>query len=210
MATRVYDAIDKTIDGLKLEEFNNAAEQLAESFDSEYSYSKGRYVIYNNAIYQKITEPTALNKLTQPYDLQITYGNSYSEYGITWVINSDGSIVIDGTAEDDCAILLESKYFEEGEYYTLSGCPPGGSTSTYYLAIVFNNYAPIEDTGSGETFIMNEEQARIYCIIKSGTTLNNKVFYPQLELGQTKSSYSQPNKLNEEFIPSHWRLIKHL
>ena len=54
MATRTYYAINKTIDGLKLEEFDEAIEQLAKPFNSEEIYHTGRYVIYNNCIYQKI------------------------------------------------------------------------------------------------------------------------------------------------------------
>lgn len=210
MATKVYDVIDKTIDGLKLEEFNEAMEQLIEPFNSEEIYSKGRYVIYNNAIYQKITDPIIVNQLTQPYDIQITDGNSFTKFGITCTINSDGSIKVKGTATEDCILVLTNRYFQEGEYYTLSGCPIGGSTSKYYMVVSFANYAPIEDTGNGAEVIMTEEQATVACVITSGTTVNNKSFYPQLELGQTKHDYNPPGKANEEFIESHWRLIKEL
>ena len=53
MATRTYNAIDKTIDGLKLEEFDEEAEQLAQPFNNQEVYDIGRYVVYDDCIYQK-------------------------------------------------------------------------------------------------------------------------------------------------------------
>ena len=41
MAERTYQAISKTIDGLQLEEFDDAIYQLAEPFDNNKVYSVG-------------------------------------------------------------------------------------------------------------------------------------------------------------------------
>ena len=119
MATRTYNAIDKTIDGLRLEEFDGAVEQLAQPFSNKNVYDIGRYVVYEGSIYQKITEPHIKNLLSRPYPLQLTTGNVLEENGITWSINTNGSITANGTATDDTSFLVDTNIItgEDYDYY---------------------------------------------------------------------------------------------
>ena len=210
MATRTYNAIDKTIDGLRLEEFDSAVEQLAQPFSNKNVYDIGRYVIYNNAIYQKIVEPHVTNLLSRPYPLQLTTGNTLEDNGITWSINTNGSITADGTATGDSSFTVDTNIVVGDSYYTMSGCPADGSNSTYYCIVRFSDHDPVYDTGTGTVFYIPGTITRFSCEIKSGTVVDKINFYPQLELGMERTTYQQPGKLNEEFIPSHWRLIKEL
>ena len=210
MATRTYNAIDKTIDGLRLEEFDGAVEQLAQPFSNKNVYDIGRYVIYEGSIYQKITEPNIKNLLSRPYPLQLTTGNVLEENGITWSINTNGSITANGTATDDTSFLVDTNIITGEDYYTISGCPEGGSNSSYYCVVRFASHDPIYDTGTGTVFYIQDTITRVSCEIKSGTVVDNINFYPQLEIGMERTTYQQPGKLNEEFISSHWRLIKEL
>lgn len=207
MAERTYQAISKTIDGLQLEEFDDAIYQLAEPFDNNKVYSVGRFVIRNNAIYQKITEPTVKNLIKQPYTEQLLTGNEIVRNGITWKINRDGSITANGLATSDSEFICnDDLQLDLNTYYTLSGCS-GGSSSAYYIYIDNNRI----DVGDGVTFL-NDSLVDVPVKIKilNGTQVNNVIFYPQLELGNVKTYYQRPNKSNEEWIDSHWRFIKNI
>ena len=210
MATRTYNAIDKTIDGLKLEEFDEEAEQLAQPFNNQEVYDIGRYVVYDDCIYQKIVSPQKRNIISRPYIPQLETGNIIEDNGITWTINTNGSITADGTATDDSTFIVnENITLDEDTDYTVSGCPENGTIDTYYEELELTS-GNVKDYGSGIVFANLGSVDEIRCVIKSGITVNDLTFYPQLELGHIRTSYQQPNKLNEEFIPSHWRLIREL
>ena len=72
-------------------------------------------------------------------------------------------------------------------YYTLSGCPSGGSETTYYLGPRGYKY----DTGSGLT-IRNPKQDfsnYIRIVIKKDVTVNNLLFKPMFNEGQTAQPF---------------------
>ena len=139
MAKRTYQAIDKTIDGLKISEFDEASNLIAQPFNENNEYGVGRYVSFEGDIYQKIVETERINLLNQPYVTQIN-GNPYTSNGITWSVNSGGGIVANGTATADSYYSLYQDIIYEymdAEEYTLSGCPESGSSSEYYLLAHF-------------------------------------------------------------------------
>ena len=69
----------------------------------------------------------------------------------------------------------------------MSGCPSGGSSSTYVL-VQKNHY--YKDVGKGVTYTTNKNTETYTIVIKSGTTVENLVFKPQLELGSTATAYT--------------------
>lgn len=120
------------------------------------------------------------NLLPYPY-----YHSSISIAGITYTVNSDGTVTANGTATGRSAFVLSvNKTNWMSGNYTLSGCPTGGSKDTYSI-ITVNGFS---DVGSGIT-IPQSELTRISIIIKQGTTVDNLVFEPQLELGNKKTDY---------------------
>ena len=107
--------------------------------------------------------------------------------GITMVNNGDGTYTVNGTATDDFDIALAKYAMKQNIYYTLSGCPSGGSETTYYLDPRGYEY----DTGSGLT-IRNPERDFINCIrivIKKDVTVNNLLFKPMFNEGQTAQPF---------------------
>lgn len=135
------------------------------------------------------------NYLIQPYS-----HSTRTISGVAFTVNSDGSVNVNGTATADASFSLaendriqDSFTHLKGKTVTLSGCPDGGTASTYmiYGAGVGGN---VEDYGSGTTFVWNPDtsSASIQIVVKSGTTID-KTFYPQLELGTIKSSYEPYN-----------------
>lgn len=107
--------------------------------------------------------------------------------GITMVNNGDGTYTVNGTATDDFDIALAPYTIKQNIYYTLSGCPSGGSKTTYYLAPHGYDY----DTGRGITIINQNEDFSNYIriVIKKDVTVNNLLFKPMFNEGQTAQPF---------------------
>ncbi len=107
--------------------------------------------------------------------------------GITMVNNGDGTYTVNGTATNDFDIAVAPYTTKQNIYYTLSGCPSGGSKTTYYLDPRGYEY----DTGSGIT-IRNPNldfSNHIRIVIKKGVTVNNLLFKPMFNEGQTSQPF---------------------
>ena len=121
-------------------------------------------------------------------------GSSITDNGITYTVNSDGSIRADGTATAASLFMListgKSLLLSKNKTYTLSGCPAGGN-SNYYLFLQTTNYTESYlDNGNGVTFIPQNTNYYLIIRVATGATLNDVTFYPQLEVGDTATSYS--------------------
>ncbi len=120
-----------------------------------------------------------------------------TKYGITTKINKDGSITFNGTATETVQLNIESgamvnvlpiataKKIKKGSY-KLTGCPSGGSSSTYKLDFwAGNNLYPRlcnTDTGTGAVINLetNVTQVLPRIVIYNGYTCNNLTFKPML------------------------------
>lgn len=117
--------------------------------------------------------------------------------GITYTQNSDGSITANGiaTGRSHAYIINYNTPIKPG-IYTLSGCPSGGSTSTYRINLSLNSNGVwkrnVYDAGDSVTFevALPINQISSYIEIVSGTTVENLTFYPQLEYGETATAYT--------------------
>lgn len=136
---------------------------------------------------------TGKNLVSLPYHSNVGTGN-----GITWTINPDKSITANGTATVDTnfyftGVNTTKLRLVENNTYFLSGCPAGGSTSTYYLTAVSglnDTYVRCYDIGAGATYTpKSSDVCVVHVTIKQGTTVNNITFRPQLESGNSKTSY---------------------
>lgn len=121
--------------------------------------------------------------------LQMTHtSGSITRYGVTctWDLNA-GTMTLNGThSSGDSAAIFEfydgsaeaTKILPAGSY-TLTGCPAGGSTSTYRATLT--QIAGAVDVGNGANFELSEPHYAAYRIIISGNiTFNNMVFKPML------------------------------
>ena len=138
------------------------------------------------------------NLITFPYAYGgNTYGvgDTYRHNGITFTVNADRSITANGTAGKDdteavfCFFDAHNTCLANGDNpisVTLSGCPSGGSSKTYFLAQRNHSYM---DLGNAVTFKTGKYTSTYAIIIKSGTTVENLVFKPQLQLGAFATEY---------------------
>lgn len=107
--------------------------------------------------------------------------------GITYTVNDDGTISVDGTPTASSG-LYQTITLPAGSY-KFSSCPVNGSDSTYYAQIPDLN---VIDTGSGATFTLNAETtfqvslARISS--RANMTFDNLVFKPMITLADTPDS----------------------
>ena len=138
----------------------------------------------NTAQLEKGTTATSyVPHYEQEYPLDLPVENllqntatSGSSNGITWTKNSDGTINVDGTATADVSFYVTASLTFASGSYILSGCPKGGSTTTYSMVLE----GTARDTGDGKTFTTTTNK-RVAIEIKSGTTCNNLLFKPQIE-----------------------------
>lgn len=135
------------------------------------------------------------NLLTYPYKESTKTVN-----GITFTDNGDGTITVNGTATANATFLIDKNFrFEKEGNYFLSGCPSGGGLDSFYInwfqnhtGVTIKNY---NDYGSGIIIpyqhIFSENNSLAIAII-AGTTVNNLIFRPQIELGDTATTYEPP------------------
>lgn len=122
-------------------------------------------------------------------------GASITSYGITTTVNGDGSVTVEGTATQDYYYFLfsEQPTLKAGTYI-LSGCPSGGSSTTYRLAVMDSSYSLnlAVDDGSSGTFTLAEDTIiSPLILIRSGVTIN-ATFYPMIRLSTVTDGTYEP------------------
>ena len=147
----------------------------------------------------------AWNLLKYPY-----YDTTKSVSGLDYTDLGDGSVEADGTStvsNNDFTCFsrgIMNYELEAGTYY-VSGCPEGGSESTYHLRIsknkVYNN--PSQgfddlgiDTGDGFSFTLTEK-SQLGVVIRVGqTSINHLIFKPMISLepNQPYVPYAMTNR----------------
>ena len=119
--------------------------------------------------------------------LQNTGPDTDTTNGVTFDKNSDGSVSATGTAGGGGAwYQVAITDLHAGE--VLSGCPTGGGANTYSLQTGSYGGDLDADYGSGVN-VRNGTSVTIWIIIRSGQTVDNLTFYPQLEVASSKTAY---------------------
>ena len=131
---------------------------------------------------------------------------------VTWTVNADGSVTIsaDGQQTADTPFILCSASQWEKQpsgRYRLSGCPSGGSTTTYYLQTQMKDGSgsnvTMVDYGIGKvsSFDQNVSMAtngNIFITVCKNTVVNNITFYPMFARVGYKGSYVPYARTNKE------------
>lgn len=99
--------------------------------------------------------------------------------GVTFTRGADGTITANGTATAVVQYLSDVVAMTDGETYTLTGCPAGGSGAGF--SISDQATASIADIGAGRTFVYSSSVTPRFKIrIAAGYTCDNVVFRPVL------------------------------
>lgn len=123
---------------------------------------------------------------------------SSSDKGITAIVNADKTITVNGTATANFTLYLSLDAVSANKY-KISGCPSGGSLSTYEIEWLVNGSWGKKDYGDGVVVDGTITNAAIH--IKSGATLSNVLFKPMITLADMPNSdyahyvpYAKSNK----------------
>lgn len=106
--------------------------------------------------------------------------------GITFTVNSDKTVNVNGTNDTSAnSSLIINRYDLSPGTYILNGCPSGGASNTYRLAIQeTGSYSVLGSidigNGSGEFTIDTTTSVQIAIFIQKGLTINNLLFKPML------------------------------
>ena len=107
--------------------------------------------------------------------------------GITYTINDDKSVTLNGATTDTVSqLILNIMTIPNGTY-----CLNGTKTANVYMRIWSETQQKeiYKSVNSGSFEITNNDVCQIQIYIHRGVTCNNVIIYPQLELGSTATSY---------------------
>lgn len=129
--------------------------------------------------------------------------------GVTFAVGDDGTVTVSGEYSGDtyAAFNLKYLYLPSDAEFSVSGCPTGGSTSTYcFSAAVYRSGVStgyVNDTGSGKTGSYNNVrlvQPRI--IIQKGTDLSTPLVFRPMVTQVSGGSFEPYNNESQMFTAS--------
>lgn len=125
--------------------------------------------------------------------------------GITYTVNTDKSITLNGTATADSNIRIDviagTNGLEIGNKYILSGFPKGTAGCSMYLINSTVNFK-VEDLGDGVEFVFPNKDTIFFVIfVNSGTKLDNVTFYPMIRYASIEDD------TYEQYVPSVKSLV---
>ena len=133
-------------------------------------------------------------------------GNVYTWNGVTFTIHDDFSVTTGGTFSQRAYLYLQSTPTSIAkDTYIASGCPSGGSTTTY--RIVNGTYdgstasTSFADTGDGvNRDVTTLSTPKIWCYIDIRASSGiGKTFYPMLRLSTITDGSYEPYTGRNEF-----------
>ena len=114
--------------------------------------------------------------------------------GLTWTINDDGSVTVNGTASADAYFNLCTVTIADKGDQTFTAVD-GGSLTTYYVegkangvTVWYSDWQNIQDTSATKTF-STSTTISLDIVIKAGTEMKNVTFYPVIVEGETAGNY---------------------
>lgn len=143
--------------------------------------------------------------------------NVYTNNSVTFTINEDLTITVNGTANANTYFYLNASndsYFKtlNGLTLKLTGTPTGGGNDTYQMTITSADWSNgTNDNGNGGQFTAIEDfYNNTYIRIANGYNCSNLTFKPMLSTTLTTSynDYEQPTAGNGSPSPSYPKEVK--
>lgn len=116
--------------------------------------------------------------------------------GITWTVNSDGTVTANGTASGNSWFYLTANpaNIQYGVETVLSGCPDGGSATTWEIQCAMVGGSTRSDYGEGMTQPDDYSYRYVACGVRNGQNVTNLTFKPMV---CAKSAYD----ITPQFVP---------
>lgn len=123
--------------------------------------------------------------------LQVT-ATTQTKDGITFTVNSDGTVSCSGTANADGWLVLNNGVsFMANVGYIFNGCPSGGGSSTYNLN--FAGSVAVDNGNGSAVYTPTEDKTWIARLqYKSGTNMSGLTFKPMLRLSTASDATFAP------------------
>lgn len=157
-----------------------------------------------------------INKNTLGYScknlLVYPYANTTrTAYGVTYTDNGDGTVSASGISTGAANFVCQRRTDDvlklpKGKYI-LSGCPAGGSSTTYEIQLGYSNdagnYVDLgREYGNGLEFEVTEENTskslQVMLVVKNGATAPADAFRPMIRLASDTDDAYEPYKKNVE------------
>ena len=116
---------------------------------------------------------------------------SQTKSGITFTVYEDGTVEANGKATANSNVDINSFLFEANKNYFISGCPEGGSDTTYRIHTTLNG-SIVGDNDYGQGALRNFETDTTLDVrisVRSGATVNNLIFKPMIIEGTQLTDY---------------------
>lgn len=149
-----------------------------------------------NASFEKIVS-TGKNLVPYPYEK-----STKTENGITFTVNSDGSITANGTTTVNPSIFNLAKISLKAGTYALRSFAnvENAGVCQFYIDIPSE---PNDRIGNGVTFTLQDDivNKNVNIIVNPNQTVNNLIFKPMLQFGTTAQSF-EPYKQSVLSLPA--------
>lgn len=127
--------------------------------------------------------------------------------GITFTVNTNGTVKATGTATADAILALSSSFYVgNGRKVTLTGCPSGGSTSNYYIQMTNANGTTGKgnDIGSGVTVTADADNLGCRIIVKKNQALGTTgiTFNPMVRPANIRNASYVPYAMTNRELTS--------
>ena len=189
-AKGAYTTLGERLSGIESEEESIKSDVIAETERAKTTEAS-------------LKSDVAINRQTLGYmkkNLLKVTATSQTINGVTFTVNSDGSVTADGTATANCEFNIPIPLEHAGQNLRLTGCPTGGATANSFriLARVVSpsQYAQNlgSDIGNGVTINIPNEATSVVARINvfEGYTANNLTFHPMLRSAGIKDDTFEP------------------
>lgn len=150
----------------------------------------------------EVKSQISLNRSTLGYQRKNLLKNTAASRtinGVTLTVNEDGSVTLNGTAAATVFFeIRKGMLLETGREYILSGCPVGGSTSSYALLIEDSSQGRTWDFGEGIKLTAASTNYDVKIRINANYTAENLTFRPMLRYTEITDDTYEPYKLSVE------------
>lgn len=136
-----------------------------------------------NAFFKEIVS-TGKNLIPYPY----ADGMSKTTNGITFTVNTDGTVTVNGTATENANFAFFNGSLPLFGMFTLSGCI-GGTSDSYYLQPWVDGNWKDEQSDSPTTYNFNGNLTLLTFYVKQGVVFNRFVLKPMLNYGSSALPY---------------------
>ena len=170
--------------------FESLSTYIDESMFSAGTTAPDKYYSYSN-ICPIIGHTEAKITRTGKNLLKVT-ATTQSANGLTFTVNSDGSVRVNGTSTAETNFYLSLTTSLPVGSYILNGCT-GGHANTFLIYIDVPYQAA--DTGSGATFSVSDSSqlVKVRIVVRNSITLD-KTFYPMIRLAsETDATFAPYN-----------------